>query len=94
MRCTTGSTGVTFCGKHGDGCAATVARQEWMGRRFRQSNNEGVEFLAEIQETLNQDLPAATSQAARIHSESQRKDETAGDTDGARPGGADGGGPC
>ena len=27
MRCTTGSTGVTFCGKHGGGCVATAARQ-------------------------------------------------------------------
>ena len=47
-------------------------------------------FVGEIQEALaNQDLPAATS-APRVHTESQRKDETAGDTDGARPGGADG----
>ena len=39
--------------------------------------------------SANEDLPAATS-AARVHPESQRKDETFGDTDGARPGGADG----
>ena len=26
MRCTTGSTGVTFCGKHGGECAATGAQ--------------------------------------------------------------------
>jgi RNA-directed DNA polymerase len=39
MRCTTGSTGVTFCGKHGSECAATAARREWMPRRSRPSSS-------------------------------------------------------
>ena len=47
-------------------------------------------FIGEIQEAAaNENLPAATS-APRLHTESQWKDETAGDSDGARPGGADG----
>src|ERR1051325_10190540 len=41
MRCTTGSTGVTFCGKHGGGCAAKALRRGRVRRRFRPSNNEG-----------------------------------------------------
>jgi hypothetical protein len=43
MRCTTESTGVTFCGKHGGEWAATGARQESMRRRSKRSNNEAWE---------------------------------------------------
>ncbi len=53
MRCTTGSTGVTFCGKHGGGCAATAARQGWTRRRSEAIEQRGPgEFLAEIQAAL------------------------------------------
>ena len=47
-------------------------------------------FVGEIQEALRSvKLPAATG-APGIHSEGQREDETARDSDGARPGSADG----
>ena len=39
-RCTTGSTGVTFCGKRGGGCAATEGRRAWMESRSDASRNE------------------------------------------------------
>src|SRR5258708_11793223 len=39
MRCTTGSTGVTFCGKRGSECAATKERQGWMKPRCDPSRN-------------------------------------------------------
>src|SRR5437588_7959118 len=43
MRCTTGSTEVMCCGKHGGVCVATAARQELTRRRSRPSNNEAWE---------------------------------------------------
>ena len=53
MRCTTGSTGVTFCGKHGGECAATGARRGWIAETLEAIEQQGVEqFLAEIQAAL------------------------------------------
>jgi len=43
MLCTTGSTEVMCCGKHGGVCVATAARQELTRRRSRPSNNEAWE---------------------------------------------------
>jgi hypothetical protein len=39
MRFTTGSTGVTSCGKHGGECAATEARRAWIARRWKTSSS-------------------------------------------------------
>jgi len=39
MRCTTGSTGVTSCGKRGDECAVTEERREWIARRWKTSSS-------------------------------------------------------
>ena len=52
MHCMTGSTGVTFCGKHGGECVATVEQRGSMPKQSQLSNNEAREFLAEIEATL------------------------------------------
>jgi len=48
MRCTTGSTGVTFCGKHGGGCVATAGAAGVDGETIQAIEQRGPgEFLAE-----------------------------------------------
>jgi hypothetical protein len=47
-------------------------------------------FIGEIQEGLRRKTYRPQTRAPCVHTESQREDETAGNTDGARPGGADG----
>src|SRR5579871_4572016 len=67
MHCTTGSTGVTSCGKHGGGvtscgkhgggCAVTAGQQESMPKLSRLSNNEAWgRFLVEIEAALRAGL--------------------------------------
>ena len=54
MRCMTGSTGVTSCGKHGGGCAVTAARRASIPRRSRHRAVGVEKFLAEIRRCCGQ----------------------------------------
>ena len=89
----TGSIGGTRWKRHGTRCDSNGGAPGVDGETIEEieATGESLErFLDEIQQSLqHQDLPAFGGTAC-MDSESQRKAQAAGHTDGAGPGGADG----
>src|SRR5215472_15900674 len=81
LRFMTGSIGVTSCGKHGDECAAILARRESTRRRSRRWNHEAWESFWRKSRRRGGQADIVLPGEAAIPTESRGEAAALGDTD-------------